>query len=220
MTQPLHKAVPQRPQHPPLASPASQQWPVLPSFQSMPQSSQRSISTPSTTQKSLDTAVASSEVDNSRKWQHILAGVAAELGVSDSISQSLTSAQPYSVSSSSPVLDVPIQCLMTPNQVMVPPTDLGPATVPSDAIDVDPSWIHYLPEQNQSGDSQLAAVQSFDPLVPGNSDSVSEDIHLESLLAAVEESALMPVKEIGPPEVDPASFLYDLDCSWSNVANG
>ena len=61
-------------------------------------------------------------------------------------------------------------------------------------------------------------VKPSDPLVSQNK-AISGDVHLESLLACMEGTALVPGKEIGLLEVDPGLFLYDFDSSWSSIAN-
>jgi len=107
----------------------------------MPVMSQRSLCAPVTTQTSHSTIIPALDDDSMRKWQDILAAVAAELGVADSISKSTTAAQPYMASSQSPAFDTPIQCQMNSSQAMGLHTDLCPPTIPSNSIDFDPRWL-------------------------------------------------------------------------------
>ena len=73
-------------------------------------------------------------------------------------------------------------------------------------------------EQGVIGDSQAATVKPSDPLI-SQDEAFSGDVHVESFLAAMDETAPVPGEEIGLLEVDPASFLYDFDSSWSSIAN-
>lgn len=222
----MHRAVSLRPQHLPAASlGGSQQQPVaLPRSLSMPVTSQRSLCAPVTTQASQSTTIASADDDSMRKWQDILAGVAAELGVADSISKTATGAQPCTASSQPPDFDTPMRCQMNSGQGIGLHTDLGPPTISSNSIDFDPGWLDSSVGQNFSeqgvlpGDLQAATVKPSDPLI-SQYEAVSGDVHVESFLAAMDETAPVPGEEIGLPEVDPASFLYDFDSSWSSIAN-
>ena len=189
----------------------------------MPVSSQRSLCAPLTSQISQSTTVASPDDEIMRKWQNILAGVADELGVADSISKTTTAAQPCTASSQPPAFDAPMQCHMNANQGMGLPTDLGRTTILPNSIVFDPRWLdssvgqNFL-EQGVIGDSQAATVKPSDPLVSEN-EAVSGFLHLESFLVAMGDTAPVPGKLIGLPDVDPPSFLYDFDSSWSSIAN-
>ncbi|XP_020259913.1 uncharacterized protein LOC109836429 isoform X2 [Asparagus officinalis] len=174
--------LPQRPQQPrPI---------VLSRTQSMPVNSPRSPCTPLTTQRSQND-------DSIRQWQDIIAGVAAELGVSECVSQ------PYTPTSSSQASDMS-------SQGMGLHTNVDPTTFSSkSSIDFDGGWL--------DGTSRNLPGQG--PAISANDDDLSRDNQLGSLLAPVENTAFVPGKVAGLREEDPASFLYDLDCSWSSIAN-
>lgn len=154
--------------------------------------------------------------ENMKKWQDVLEGVAAELGVSDNSNRISTSVQPREVSSQPSVFSQYVS-QTNASQNVDPFVHSAPPTTNSGSLGYDYDWLNNNPAaQNIAEYGRAEDPQPVVTLQPSNP-SVSGERHLESFLASVEQGTLPEAgKEPGFSELDSGALLFDFDSTWSS----
>nr|XP_010920281.2 uncharacterized protein LOC105044171 isoform X1 [Elaeis guineensis] len=160
--------------------------------------------------------------DNMKSWLDILAGVASELGVSDSNSRDAApSVQELLMVSSQPPSFSQFGSETNASQDVGICGPSAPEATNMNSLDFDCGWLNpaaqSILENGQGEDPQLENVEPSDLLISGSKQDPGET-QLGSFLASLEDIVAETAKEPGKPELDPVTLLYDFEATWSGLA--